>query len=216
MNPRLKKAGYSAAAVLGLFAGGAGIASAVSTTTSAPIATIAPAAPAPAADTNAADPAGNEGNEADEPNGGNDQQDADETAISGSVTAPAESTGTEDHAAEDAALAKLATITPDQASAAALVAVPGTVGDVKLKDEDGFVVYSVDVTTATGDVEVVVDAGNGAILGQEAGGEHGDGDHGGRSNTDPAHEANETPERAAAEAAQDAAAPADSTTPTAP
>lgn len=70
-------------------------------------------------------------------------------------------------AAEDAALAQLATITADQASQSANAAVPGTVCEVELDEEDGSVVYSVEILTDTGVVEVVVDAGNGNVLAQE-------------------------------------------------
>jgi uncharacterized membrane protein YkoI len=205
----MKKIGYATAATLGLFAGAAGIASAATRqSTPTPVTTAAPGG-----ESDASDPAGNDANEPDGDNegtGDDEGKDANETAIVGSIAAPAEqSADNEDHAAEDAALAKLATVTADEAKAAALAAVPGTAGDVRLEEEDGFVVYSVDVTTTSGDVEVTVDAGNAAILAQDSGGEHhgdhGDGGHGdgGHSNTDAAHEAGESPERAAQEATDD-------------
>jgi hypothetical protein len=74
-----------------------------------------------------------------------------------------------DSEANDAALAGLAKISPDQAKAAALAAVPGTAGKVELENEDGNVVYGVEVTTASGStMDVKVDAGNGKVLSQEA------------------------------------------------
>jgi uncharacterized membrane protein YkoI len=75
--------------------------------------------------------------------------------------------GTENEA-DDAALAGLAKISPDQAKAAALAAVPGTAGKVELENEDGNVVFGVEVTTAGGSkMDVKVDAGNGKVLAQE-------------------------------------------------
>lgn len=83
-----------------------------------------------------------------------------------SVTVP--DSGTEG-AAEGAALAAAAKITPDAAKAAALAAVPGTAGKVELENENGNVVFGVEVTTAGGSrVDVKVDAGNGKVLAQEA------------------------------------------------
>ena len=51
-----------------------------------------------------------------------------------------------------------------------LAAVPGTAGTATLENENGNVVYSVIVTTSTGAVDVKVDAGNGKVLAQDAGG----------------------------------------------
>jgi uncharacterized membrane protein YkoI len=94
-----------------------------------------------------------------------------------SVTAPDSDT---DSAAHDAALAALAKITPDQAKAAALAAVPGAAGKVELENENGNVVFGVEVTTASGSkMDVKVDAGNGKVLAQE---------------TDDGHEAAGAPE----------------------
>ena len=75
-----------------------------------------------------------------------------------------------DDAAEAAALTALAKITPDQASAAASKAVAGKAGIATLDEENGFVVYEVDVTAADGTItEVTIDAGNGSVLAQEKG-----------------------------------------------
>ena len=87
-------------------------------------------------------------------------------AYTSSVTAPDSGTESEGN---DAALTALAKITPDQAKAAALAAVPGTAGQVELENEDGNVVFGVEVTTSAGKViDVKVDAGNGKVLAQEA------------------------------------------------
>jgi uncharacterized membrane protein YkoI len=66
---------------------------------------------------------------------------------------------------EAAALADSATITPEQAKAAALEANPGaTVVKVELGNENGALVYEVELDNG---LEVKVDAGNGAILSTE-------------------------------------------------
>ncbi len=62
----------------------------------------------------------------------------------------------------------MATITPEEATTAALAAVPGTAGAAELDSENGYVVYSVPITGAGGTtVDVKVDAGSGAVLAQE-------------------------------------------------
>ena len=60
-------------------------------------------------------------------------------------------------------------ISVEQAKQAALAAVPGTVLSAQLEDENGNVVYGVEVTTASGTVDVKVDAGTAKVLSQEAG-----------------------------------------------
>lgn len=71
----------------------------------------------------------------------------------------------------------LATITADEAAAAASGAVPGTVGEVELENENGSVVYSVEITDDTGaEVDVKVDAGDATILDQQADDEAEEGD----------------------------------------
>lgn len=94
-------------------------------------------------------------------------------SYTGSVTAP-QGTGAEGNdtkaseAAESASLQSLATTTPDEATAAALAAVPGTAGAVELENENGYVVYGVEVTGADGSVvDVKVDAGTGTVLAQD-------------------------------------------------
>lgn len=70
---------------------------------------------------------------------------------------------------DNAQLASLAKITPDQAKRAALKVVPGTVTKISLDNENGYLVYSVEIKTNTGLVDVKVDAGNGAVLAQDKG-----------------------------------------------
>ena len=91
-----------------------------------------------------------------------------EPSYTGSVTAPAEDESlTETEEAES--LKGLARITADEAQAAALKAVPGTAGKVELDNENGSVVYSVEIADSAGaEVDVKVDAGNGAVLDQQA------------------------------------------------
>jgi len=99
-----------------------------------------------------------EGNEAAEANEANESEDGEEA---------------EDRAegAESERLKSLARITPEQASAAALVQVPGTVKKIELENEDGNVVYGVEVKTASGESDVKVDAGDGRVLHVERDGE---------------------------------------------
>jgi uncharacterized membrane protein YkoI len=71
---------------------------------------------------------------------------------------------------EAAALAGLATLTPEQAKAAALEAHPGTSAvKVELDNENGALVYSVELGNG---LDVKVDAGNGAVLYVDSGGDY--------------------------------------------
>lgn len=101
-----------------------------------------------------------------------------EASITGTVKAPAETTpeGADTPASEQAQtdqLASLATVTADQAKAAAERAVGGKATAVELGDEDGFVVYDVTVAGPKGPVDVTVNAGSGAVLAQEVDNEGG-------------------------------------------
>ena len=59
----------------------------------------------------------------------------------------------------------LARITAEDARSAALVSVPGAVvTDVDLDEEDGFLVYEVELAKDRSGFEVVVDAGSGEVL----------------------------------------------------
>jgi uncharacterized membrane protein YkoI len=73
--------------------------------------------------------------------------------------------------AESERLKSLARITPEQAQSAALAQVPGTVKKVELENEDGNVVYGVEIKTAKGENDVKVDAGDGRVLHIEQDGE---------------------------------------------
>jgi len=88
--------------------------------------------------------------------------------LNGSIQAPDDEGMAE--ADEAATLADLATISADDASAAAVAANPGsTVSSVELGNENGSVVYEVRLTDASGAaLEVKVDAGDGSVLAQES------------------------------------------------
>jgi uncharacterized membrane protein YkoI len=76
----------------------------------------------------------------------------------------------EDESAEAAALAKLAKLSEADARNAALAKFPGaTIQKASLGDENGYLVWEVELTDASKTAhEVKVDAGNGAILATEA------------------------------------------------
>jgi hypothetical protein len=181
LSPR-KKLMASILAGVGITAGAAGIAGAVtSPSATAPVArqvvSAAPAAtpvtptptPAPAAETpgtETTDPKEAPGTpEVSDPAGGTDTA---QPSYTGSVTAPQSQGANETD--ESAALQPLAKISAADATKAALAAVPGTASTATLENENGNVVYSVVVTTSTGSVDVKVDAGNGKVLSQDAGG----------------------------------------------
>jgi uncharacterized membrane protein YkoI len=66
---------------------------------------------------------------------------------------------------EQAKLQQAATLTQDQATASALQQVPGTVKSVELEDENGTVVYGVQIVDANGKgYDVKVDAKTGTVL----------------------------------------------------
>lgn len=118
----------------------------------------------------------------------------DEPAVSGSVAAPAETEandateGPDNEAAESKQLEGLAKIDRAAAEKAALQAVPGKVKKTELDNENGSVVYSVEIMGQDGKLqEVVVDAGDGKVLAQEA-----EEDEGSEANEGP--EGNETQE----------------------
>jgi uncharacterized membrane protein YkoI len=98
------------------------------------------------------------------------QAQEEEQDIKGAVSAPTGS-GEENEAAETEeprGLAELTRIDQTVAEEAALGVVPGAVREVELENENGFVVYEVEVAGQDGALhEVVVDAGNGEVLGQE-------------------------------------------------
>ena len=82
--------------------------------------------------------------------------------------------------------AKLARVSQQEAEAAALALQPGQVVHAKLDDEDGYLVWQIDVKHDKGITEIAVDAGNSKVLAAEAeendGNEHeGDEGHEGRN-----------------------------------
>jgi uncharacterized membrane protein YkoI len=111
----------------------------------------------------------NEREEADEAQGG-EESEANEANESEDGEKGEEA---EDRAegAESERLKSLARITPEQAQSAALAQVPGTVKKVELENEDGNVVYGVEIKTAKGESDVKVDAGDGRVLHVEQDGE---------------------------------------------
>ncbi|MGI9017968.1 MAG: PepSY domain-containing protein [Euzebya sp.] len=150
MEVKSKIAAVSIGAVtsLGLVGGLAALAGAQTRAPSAPAADSQPAADAQGAEEN--DP-----------------------ALNSSITAPQDESLSE--ADEATALEDLATITPAQAEQAAADTVGGTAGTAQLGNENGSVVYEVEVTDDAGMVhEVKVDAGNGSVLAQEAEGNEAD------------------------------------------
>lgn len=162
---RMAGAILTALAVLG--AGGA----AVAQTTAPPAAHHAqsarPEQPGPSdSDTDRADTGTDEAGEVED---GGENQSPSYTSSIVVPDGPDGSTGSDDNSetAETKALAGMATVTENEAKASALAAVPGTVADVELDNENGSVVYSVEVETANGTVDVKVDAGNGTVLNTE-------------------------------------------------
>ncbi len=106
--------------------------------------------------------------DAAEASGAEDAGPDDQTPVyAGSIAVDQAATNGLSEAEETAALSGQATITSDEAQAAALAANPGaTVVEVELDNENGALVYSVELSTG---VDVKVDAGNGAILHTETG-----------------------------------------------
>lgn len=91
-------------------------------------------------------------------------------SYSSSISVDQTATDGMSEADEAAALADQAKITVDQAKAAALAANPGTtVVKAELDNENGALVYSVELSNGS---DVKVDAGNGAILHTETGGDN--------------------------------------------
>ena len=128
--------------------------------------------------------------------GNETKQEQQDPSYKGSVKAPADKAaenaeGKESKASEGAETQKLQGLAKvDQAAAekAALGAVPGTVKNAQLGNENGYVVWDVEVAGQGGKVtDVKIDAGTGKVLAQEAGDNEG-------SDQGAANEANEGPE----------------------
>jgi uncharacterized membrane protein YkoI len=100
------------------------------------------------------------------------KQEVQDPNTKGSIAAPAgneEAEGQENEAAESKQLEGLAKRDQAAAEKAALAAVPGTVKAAELGNENGFVIWEVEVQGSDGTLkEVKVDAGNGQVLAQGA------------------------------------------------
>ncbi|MHB8992243.1 MAG: PepSY domain-containing protein [Chloroflexota bacterium] len=102
-------------------------------------------------------------------------QEQQQPSYTGSIQAPQDQEGQSEQD-EAKALAGMAKTTADQAKQAALAQFQGaTVKKVELENENGFVVYGVQLTDESGKAQdVKVDAGNGKVLATEADGSEGD------------------------------------------
>ena len=110
---------------------------------------------------------GREPTESEADEAGTDEQDPDYTGTA--TIAVDEATLPEDEAAEAEALAALATVGQADAESAALATVSGEVLEAELDDENGFVIWSIEVRDGAGTVhDVAIDAGNGQVLGTQA------------------------------------------------
>lgn len=171
MENNRRKLGLAAAGVVGVLTlGGGAVAFAQSATPS----------PSPSQSTSTSqDPTTSTGSQDQESTSDKGEKEGTETNFVGSVKAPPENQNEAekpDGSAEDTAqtkaeadaLAKLATVTQDQASKAATALVPGTLQKAELGDKDGYVVWEIAIAKADGTkVEVIVDAGNVGNLVQE-------------------------------------------------
>ena len=179
-----KRSVLSGLAGVGVVLGAGGLAAAATATDATPVsAAVVQQADLSADHANQVDDESSEtpGEEADEnegdgghESGENDSPEVAPTYTSSVQTAPedeaADATETdESEAADDVARAALATVTPDEASAAAIASQVGTVQDVELSNKAGNVVYEVEIVDASGtEFEVIIDAGNGAVLASAA------------------------------------------------
>lgn len=68
---------------------------------------------------------------------------------------------------DQASLAKLARVDRTRAEAAALAAHPGQIQQSRLENEEGFLVWQIDVRDANAATEVSIDAGDGTVLAVE-------------------------------------------------
>ncbi|MFQ6089946.1 MAG: PepSY domain-containing protein, partial [Candidatus Bipolaricaulia bacterium] len=109
--------------------------------------------------------------------GGNGEENVQEPSYACSISAP------EDASAQT--LAGLAKITASDAEQAALAQFPSaTVLQTELDSENGCLVYSVELQSASGVKDVKVDAGTGQVLHVEAGGDLGEEHGGGEADSD--------------------------------
>jgi uncharacterized membrane protein YkoI len=84
------------------------------------------------------------------------------------IAAAATDTTSTPASSEASALQATAKVTPAAAGQAALAALPGTVNEVELDNENGTVVYSVEVADHGTTTDVKVDPGTGKVLAQES------------------------------------------------
>lgn len=162
-----KKAIYTGFAAAGLLAGAAGL-SAAASSDSAPAAVSAQADPTPTPEPAPADTPGDEVNEANEAPEDEAGEQNESPAYTSSVTVDEAVDGVSE-ADENAALAPLATITADQATATASASQAGSVVSTQLENENGNVVFAVLIDTGNGMVDVKVDAGDGTVLSSDSG-----------------------------------------------
>ncbi len=80
--------------------------------------------------------------------------------------------------ANDHTIAGLASISSGEAATIAIRALPGKVIETRLDNENGFLVWEVELITTKGkETELMIDAGNGYLLAAEVSDEEGDEDH---------------------------------------
>jgi len=68
---------------------------------------------------------------------------------------------------DEKAMAALARITSEEAAAIARRARPGTVVETELEEEDGYLVWEVEVVAGDKELKLKIDAGDGRVLGIE-------------------------------------------------
>ncbi|MHB8909071.1 MAG: PepSY domain-containing protein [Syntrophales bacterium] len=89
---------------------------------------------------------------------------------------------------DEAGYAEMAKVSLDEAVHAALQSVPGKVLKVELEDEDGYLVYGVEIARADRQIaDVKIDAGNGKLMKIDQDRNDGD-DHEGSENSENEHE----------------------------
>jgi uncharacterized membrane protein YkoI len=168
---------YAGLTGIGITLGAAGLASAASSTSTSTVAVSAAGATAATTPTDPATAA------TSAQTGGGEAGKA--PAYTSSVTVPVPTDGSKP---TDAALHAVATVTADQATAAAVASTPGSATQTELKSVAGNVVWEVDVTaTAGGSYDVVIDAGNATVLDTHAEGGHGGGGHGDHADKAPTY-----------------------------
>lgn len=107
--------------------------------------------------------------------GGQDSENEAAEGPEGKETTQSEAAEDKAEAAEEQQLQSLAKIDQRAAEQAALQAVPGQVAESELGNENGFVVYEVEIKGDDGQThEVKVDAGNGNVLAQEIDDDYGE------------------------------------------